>query len=109
MALLNKFLTVQKREFNPYKKLYKSTILKRMARPQWVNDDLRRKITYFSNSAIFHVFFRKYIGPTVTVYVGKSSSGSTCHIVTVGPRFWGTNVRFLVGQTVRPLLALALD
>jgi hypothetical protein len=113
MALLIKFLTVQKCEFNPYKKLYKSTILKQMARPQWVNDHLRRnkvgKITYFSNSAIFHVFSRKYIGPTVTVYVGKSSSESNCHIVTVGPRFWGTNVRFLVGRTVRPLWDSDLD
>ncbi len=67
------------------------------------------KLLIFSNSAIFHVFFRKYIGPTVTVYVGKSSSGSNCHIVTVGPRFWGTNVRFLVGQTVRPLWDSGLD
>jgi hypothetical protein len=29
-----------------------------------------------------------------TPHVGKSSSGSNCHIVTIGPRFWGTNVRF---------------
>jgi hypothetical protein len=60
MALLIKFLTVHKREVNLYKKLQKSTILERMAQPQWVNDDLRRnkvgKITYFSNSAIFHFF-----------------------------------------------------
>jgi hypothetical protein len=37
---------------------------------------------------------QKYIGPTVTVNVDKHSSGSNCHIVTVDPRFWGTNVRF---------------
>jgi uncharacterized HAD superfamily protein len=61
MALLNKFLTVPKREFNPYKKLYKSTILKQMARPQWVNDNLRRnkvgKITYFFLTVPFFTFF----------------------------------------------------
>jgi hypothetical protein len=64
------------------------------------------KLLIFSNCAIFHAFFRKYIGPTVTIYVGKSSSGLNCHIVTVGPRFWGTTVPFLVGRT---LLALSLD
>ncbi len=84
-----------------------------MAWPQWVNDDLRRdkvgKITYFFQQCHFHAFFRKYTGPTVTIYVGKSSSGLNCHIVTVGPRFWGTNVHFLVGQTVHPLLVLGLD
>jgi hypothetical protein len=53
------------------------------------------KLLIFSNSAIFHAFFRKSIGPTVTVYVGKSSSGSNCHIVTVGPRFWGYKCSFL--------------
>ncbi len=36
---------------------------------------------------------QKYVGPTVTVNVGKNSSGSNCNIVTVGPR-WGTNVLF---------------
>jgi hypothetical protein len=66
------------------------------------------------------------MGSNVTVWVGqkwtkntldkvlqfgwtKKSGGNNCHIVTVGPRFWGTNVRFLVGRTVRPLWDLDLD
>jgi hypothetical protein len=85
-----------------------------MARPQWVNDYLRKKkvgknYLFFLTVPFFTFFSRKYIGPTVTVYVGKSSSGSNYHIVTVGPRFWGTNVRFLVGRTVRPLWDSDLD
>jgi hypothetical protein len=39
----------------------------------------------------------------------KVVGGSNCHIVTDGPRFWGTNVRFLVGRTVRPLWDSDLD
>ncbi len=38
---------------------------------------------------------KNWVGTTVTL--------------TVGPRFWGTNVFFLVGQTVRPLWDLDLD
>jgi hypothetical protein len=51
----------------------------------------------------------KYMRQSVPLSVDKKSGGSNCHIVTVGPRFWGTNVRFLVGRTVRPLWALALE
>ncbi len=51
----------------------------------------------------------KYMRQSVAFSVDQKSGGNNCHIVTVGPRFWGTNVSFFVGQTVRPLWALALD
>jgi hypothetical protein len=41
--------------------------------------------------------------------LGHSGNGSNCHIATVGPRFWGTNVWFWGGRTVCPLLDLVLD
>jgi hypothetical protein len=50
--------------------------LNRLMTP-WESRKLEKLLIFFVNSAVFHAFFRKYIGPTVTVYVGKSSSGST--------------------------------
>jgi hypothetical protein len=73
--------------------------LLKMAWPLWVNDDLRRKkvgklIIFLLTVPFSMLFFKKDTGPTVTVYVGKSSRVSNCHIVTVGPKFWCTNVHF---------------
>jgi hypothetical protein len=64
-------------------------ILLKMARLMTTREERKlEKLLIFLLAVAFSMFFffRKYIGPTVTVSVGKSSSGD-CHIVTVGPRF----------------------